>query len=217
MTPGPPVVVVLAAGASSRLGRCKALEPLGPDAEDHALSRYGALVAALGLRDAVLVTGADDRLLRAACPPGLACVHNAAWRTGRLESVRAAIRARPGRDVLLVPVDVPRVTRPVFQSLLAAWTAADSPEQGWLAPFVLERRDPTDGDAGRRFGHPVVVGRALAAAIARSAPRTPESLRDWRARATPLLAVEVHDPGILEDLDTPEDARRIRGESVSDP
>ena len=222
-----PALVILAAGASSRLGFCKALAPLGAGPHDTPLSR---LLTAAGPRSgppALLVTGKHDTELRAAAGhEELEILHNPLWRAGRTGSVALAAAARPGLDLFLAPVDVPRVPAQVFGALVDAWRRAGYPARGWLAPRLAT---PEGQRGGRpRFGHPVIIGRALAAELSAclgADGRQPPSggkdfpprsdwrsrpLRAWRATADPLLSLPVTSPEILENLDTPQDLSRMR-------
>ena len=184
-----PALIVLAAGASRRLGRCKALVPLPGGAP---LALLLAAGAALGDPRPLVVTGADHDAIAAAAPAGVELARNARWQAGRTGGARLAAERRPGRDLVLAPVDVPLVPAEVFLALLGAWRAAGSSPRGWLAPR----------HAGRH-GHPVLVGRGLAAEL--PALGADEPLRALRQRAGPLLDVEVAAPEVLDDLDTPGD------------
>lgn len=201
-----PALVVLAAGASRRLGTCKALVDLGGATP---LERLCAAGRAAGHEDLYVVGGAHDALLRAALPADVEYLHNERWSEGRTTTVLTAARALEGRDLTLAPVDVPRVPERVFRALLEVWRGAGSPPGGWLAPRH-----------GERHGHPIVAGRALLLELADVLAHDPAaSLRDLRRRADPLLEVVVTAPEVLEDLDTPADLARLRalaagGESV---
>jgi len=195
-----PVLVVLAAGASRRLGEPKALARLGGRSVLERLLDAGA-----DLDDALVVTGAHDALVRAALaerPTPVPVVTNGAWERGRTGSIAAAARARPDRALLIAPVDVPLVSRAVVRALTDAWTAAGAPPRGFLAPCTVTE------DGGRRHGHPVVVGPELARELVATPPDRP--LRDVRATAAPLLDVVVGDAAIHDDLDTPADLARLR-------
>jgi len=187
-----PTTVILAGGASARLGACKALADLGGTTPLCELLRSGATL---------VVGGAHSAQIRAALPAGVELAHNELWQRGRLSSVRCAVRARPGQDLCLAPVDVPLVPAQVFEALARAWDEAGSPARGWLAPWVL-----VDGE--RRHGHPVVLGRELLAEILAEPGELP--LKVFRTRAAPLLEVEVRSHSVLDDLDTPEDLARLR-------
>jgi CTP:molybdopterin cytidylyltransferase MocA len=190
-----PRLVVLCAGASTRLGRPKALVPLGPQ-RTPALAGLLAAGSALGDERPLVVSGAEHERLLALLSDAVECVRNTDWARGRTGSIALAARERPGADLCLAPIDVPRVPREVFAALARTWREHGAPERGWLAPFHAS-------GAARRFGHPLVLGRELLAALKEFPPDRP--LRHLRALADPLLAVEVDSACILDDLDTPAD------------
>lgn len=196
-----PALVVLAAGASVRLGEPKALARLVPGPGGTALELL--LTAGSVLDDArpLVVGGAAHDALACALPRSVELGHNLAWSTGRTSSVRCAVELRPGRDLCLAPVDVPLVPAAVFAALAAEWRRQGRPERGWLAPYVVR--------AGLRcFGHPVIAGRGLVADLKGFPPERP--LRALRSMASPLLALAVESEAILDDLDTPLDLARLR-------
>jgi len=200
-------LVVLAAGASSRLGTCKALVDLGGAPP---LARLLAAAHGAGFSAELVVGGAHAAALQewlaewlAAPPagsgqrPSRSFVVNTAWSAGRLGGIARAAERVPGADLCLAPVDVPLVSAATFETLAATWHASGAPPRGWLAPR----------HAGR-YGHPVVLGQHLAAEALHLPPDTP--LRALRAAAEPCLAVDVPDAGVLDDLDTPADLERLR-------
>ena len=190
-----PLLVILAAGASERLGQCKALVDLGGQTPLERLARAG-----IGCDGAVVVTGADHAAIAKRVPAKMRVVENRDWEAGRTGSVAAGAREAPGRDLLVAPVDTPLVPREVFEALLATWSQAGAPARGWLAPAVVI--------AGRkRHGHPVVIGRELLLDL--PAPGTP--LSQLRGRAQPLLSVVVASERVLDDMDSPSDLARLRG------
>ena len=196
-----PALVIPAAGASSRLGTCKALVRLR-DAEP--ATPLALLLEAGACFDAVaplIVTGADHEAIAAAAPAGCEVLLNPDWQAGRTGGIRLAAEHRPGRDLCLAPVDTPLVPAAVFEALLAAWLAAGSPARGWLAPFAPR-------SAGERTGHPVVVGRELLSDLAAFEPS--RTLRDLRAGADPLWREAVASAAIHDDLDTPSDVAALR-------
>lgn len=190
-----PALVVLAAGASARLGSCKALIDLAGRTPLERLLEAGACMTGEGQPPLVL-TGPHHDAIAAAAPAGCEPVRNPDWRLGRTGTVQLAQRLRPGLALCLAPVDVPLVPAAVFVLLRDAWERAGAPPEGWLAPR-----------AGRH-GHPVVVGPALLARGLELAPDAP--LRLLRSRADPLLDVPVPGTEVLEDLDTEQDLARIR-------
>jgi len=194
-----PALVILAAGASRRLGRCKALVDLGGRT---ALERLLAAGAVLDSTPPLVVTGADDAPIAAALPPGVERVFSPDWARGRNAGLALACERRPGRDLALAPIDCPLVPRAVFEALAERWVRAGAPPRGWLAPRAR-------GAYGRaRHGHPLVLGRDLARAVAFLEPDAP--LRALRERASPLLSLDVPGLEVLDDLDLPADLERLR-------
>jgi CTP:molybdopterin cytidylyltransferase MocA len=197
-----PALVILAAGASTRLGQHKALVDLrGEPAIAHLLRAGGAL------RDPapLVITGADEGAIGRALqalgdgdPPTPELVHNPNWSEGRGSGLKLAASLRVGRDLCVAPVDCPLVGSQVFAALAHAWAEAGRPATGWLGP----RLGP---DPSAPHGHPILLGRGLL-----SEWDGRESLRDLRQRALPLLSVAVEDPAILDNLDRPADLERLR-------
>ncbi len=196
-----PALVVLAAGASTRLGRCKALvEFRGESVLAHHLRAANSLTEVPPL----VVTGEHDAEIRAAAPSHCEVVFNPQWSTGRTSGVHLAHTLRPNRALLIAPVDVPFVPASVFETLVGAWEEAGSPERGWLAPRYVGAEAALRG----RYGHPIVIGSALAGELSSLPPDTP--LRQCRDRADPLFSVDTDRDEILLDLDTPADLEAIR-------
>jgi CTP:molybdopterin cytidylyltransferase MocA len=189
-----PALVVLAAGGSERLGDCKALVAITPRTPLELLLENGSLLDDV---PALVVSGAHHARIQRAVPPGVAVAHNTRWSAGRTGSVQLAVRLRAGLDLCLAPVDVPLVPRAVFEILSRVWNENGSPARGWLAP-----------ECASRFGHPIVVGRALLEELARFPPDQP--LNELRARAAPLFAAPVQNPEVLDDLDSTADLSRMR-------
>lgn len=193
------LVVVLAAGASRRLGEPKALARLSEVAGDTALARL-LRAAAHVATDLVVVTGCHhveiERYHAELELPGHV-LHNPAWEHGRTGGLALAAAARPGADLCVAPVDVPLVPGAVFEALAAAWAARGAPASGWLAPRH-----------SGAYGHPVWIGRALANRLGELEPGA--DLRRLRAWAEPRFGVTVDSPRVLDDLDTPLDLARLR-------
>lgn len=195
-----PVLVILAAGASSRLGTCKALVSITPKCPLELLLEAGACFDD-GLP--LVVTGADHAAIARAAPVQVEVALNARWALGRTGGIQIVRALRPGRDLCLAPVDVPLVPSGVFQGLLDAWRSAGSPPRGWLAPRTR---------AGA-FGHPLVLGRELLDDLSDFAPDEP--LRALREHAQPLMMLDVGTEAIVDDLDTPDDLARLRAMSTN--
>ncbi|MCP5023449.1 MAG: NTP transferase domain-containing protein [bacterium] len=200
---GPPRLVVLAAGASSRLGQPKALVALpGGTPLDRILAAWPYQHS-----PAWVVTGAHHSEISQSAlrdHPQHRIIHNPRWALGRTGSLQVAIGQLPGQDILMAPVDCPRPPRRVFEALVERWSAAGSPAMGWCAPFLFEAA------TGKNcYGHPILIGRGLLARALQMSPDKP--LRWLRKDAQPLLGTQVQDQEILEDLDAPEDLKELVG------
>lgn len=196
-----PLLVILAAGASTRLGEPKALVDLhGSSPAQLLLDAWHA--AAGDAASSVLISGAHHSQLASALSTRVELLHNPGWRNGRTGGLALAAKRWPERDLLVAPVDCPLVPAGVFRALLDEWSRLGYPARGFLAPYLqLE-----DGSA--RFGHPIVLGRSLAAGLGAMPPQAP--LREVRELASPLLGLSVSNREILDNLDTPEALVRLR-------
>jgi molybdenum cofactor cytidylyltransferase len=184
-----PTAIVLAAGASSRMGSCKALLSAGGRT---LLARAVGAFVAVGVRDVVVVTGSHgDEVAAAAVRLGARPAPNPHHQAGMFTSVQAGAAAVPeGRRFFLLPVDLPLV-RPETVGRLAR--AADVSE----AAVVLPVHDGVPG-------HPPLLGPELRAEIL--AARPAGGLRELLlSRPERALRVPVDDPGVLQDADTPRD------------
>lgn len=208
-----PRIVILSAGASSRLGQPKALATLGGRAVlDWMLSAARQALPNGG--PALLITGAHHPEISAYLEQGAAqhasplapeVVRSVRWRDGRTAGVQVAATMNPGVDLMIWPADVPLVAGSSLGALLQEWDRMGQPARGWLAPTLKEALD-TGSKA--RFGHPVILGAELASEVHGLAPDAP--LRALRAKASPLASLVVDDAAIVDDLDTPLDLERLR-------
>ncbi len=186
--PGTLVGIVLAAGASSRMGRSKAMLDL-----DGApiVARHVEALARVCDRVRVVV-GAEAERVIAALPPMGAPVRNP-WfaNTGPRESLLLAIRDLPDESwALVTPVDVPPAPDEVFGQLLAAGQQA--------VPTV----------AGEE-GHPVLID----VGVTRDLLMTGQTLQEALASA---VRVPITWEDALRNLNTPADwsawqAKRLTG------
>ena len=125
---GPVALLLLAAGASTRMGRPKQLLPY----HGRTLLRHAAETAvASGCATIVLVTGAlHHELLAEIADLPILAVHNPAWETGMASSIRtgllAVAEAHPAA-VLVMLTDQPAVTPELLQQLIAQQQATRAP------------------------------------------------------------------------------------------
>lgn len=184
--------IVLAAGASARMGTPKlALTIRGRTL----LARTLAAVRKSAVSEIVVVLGADvERLLPIVPPKGVRVVVNPAYQDGLSGSIRLGLRAArgPADAYLIVLGDEPFVAAGTMDRLIDSWQP-NGPEA--IIPTFRGRR-----------GHPILVDRRLAPRI-----ETVTGDTGYRTlfRTTDVLEVPVEDPGILIDLDTPEDVEAL--------
>lgn len=188
-----PIVAVLAAGRSERMGSPKPLIRL--DGE-HALSRVLRLAREAELPALVVLGFHADRVREGVDLRGVDVVVNPDPAAGQSSSVRCAARAAAaGRALVLWPVDHARVTAETLACLVAAWRQR---------PPGVELVVPSF--AGRR-GHPAFLS-SLAVGELRDLPDGTPAHAVVRRDPARVLHVAVDDPMVVADFDTPEDLRR---------
>ena len=189
--------VVLAAGASRRMGTPKALLTRRDGRTFVRASCEALLQAGLHPVAAVVAPGATA-IGREAALCGAAAVVNPQPERGQVSSIAVglALALESGcAFALIAPVDQPPVQAALIHQLVLA--AGREPE----AVHVLTA-------AGER-GHPAAFPSGLAAALREA--RAGESAREVIARlGIPVREHEVGDEAVLRDLDTPEDLERFR-------
>ena len=184
------VGIGLAAGASRRMGRAKALLR-GADGVPLAAAQ-AAVLRAGGCEGVAVVLGADIGSIRGELPEGLRVVENPRWAQGRASSVQAGIGAFPEAEgFLFMPVDAVGVRVETVRRVLAA--AEGEPRRVW--------RPTHRGEKGNLLWIPREAGRDLMRLGAGA------RVDEW---ARPLSReVEVDDPAILRNINTPEEWRRL--------
>jgi CTP:molybdopterin cytidylyltransferase MocA/HD superfamily phosphodiesterase len=186
--------IILAAGYSSRMGRMKALLPLGPAT---VLGHCIKLFQDVGIEDVVVVTGhraaETGEIARFS---GARTVYNPDFASGMFTSIQAGIRQLETRNsgFFLLPVDIPLVRSGTLKLLAASLSASP------LIAYPMY--------AGER-GHPPLISMELVSTLINPSP--PEGgLRSLLAaiekrHSDQVLDVAVADANILFDMDTPED------------
>jgi len=192
--------VILAAGASSRMGRPKAELRLS-DPVDTFLSRLIRSFLTAGLPDIVVVSGAAQNEIRQAAGPfehRVRFAHNGDWRLGQLSSLLVGLDHPPATSLegaLMALVDVPLVHPDTVRAVVSAWRRS-------RAPIVRPAR-------GDEHGHPVIFDGAVFDEL-RTADRTIGAKAVVRAHAAEILNLPIDDPGAYRDIDTPDDYEQLR-------
>ncbi len=201
--------IVLAAGASSRMGRAKAALPLGTTGET-VMSRVVRALLEGGVPAVTVVAGAHIDAVRAAMPvgePRAIVIEHHGWESGQLSSLLAGLAAidTPLVEAAIVTlVDVPLVRPSTVSAVIEAWRRTRAPIVRPVDPSTLLRA------SGPRHGHPVIFDRSIFADL-RAADPAVGAKAVFAMHRSRIVNVEVKDPGAFEDIDTPEDYEKIKG------
>jgi molybdenum cofactor cytidylyltransferase len=183
--------VVPAAGASTRFGSMK----LVADVDGlPLLQRTLASLLDAGVARVVVVTrdGAAFPAVPALADPRVTTAVNPDPARGMFSSIQAGLGAAGGDVVLVLPADMPFVSAATVEAVAARAAASG-------AVIV-----PAHG--GRR-GHPIAIPRRLCDRLATLAPEA--SLKEALAAVgAPRLELDVADPGVVHDVDVPDDLTR---------
>jgi molybdenum cofactor cytidylyltransferase len=205
--------VILAAGASSRMGRDKALLPWPPAAPAGGASGtlLSAAIRALQpfAQSAVVVAGKNAENIApivAACGAALVC--NPAPERGQFSSLQIGLRAVLGCGcdaAMIAPVDAPPLSAASLERLRTAFEQA-------LARGLWAVAPASDG----RHGHPLLAGRALIDAFL-AAPATSNAREVKRAHAASIEYVPVPDPFVSADVNTPQEYAALAERASGQP
>jgi len=191
------VGVLLAAGRGRRMGGSKQLirwnTPEGP--KPLVAASFDAIRPAC--RCVIVVLGHNPDAVRSALAPRT-FIHTLADPDAPMfESIIAGVQRARQLDrqasVLLQPADHPEVRTETLQALLTAHAA--HPDQAIIPDFR------------GTGGHPILIPPALVDVIASMDPaHEPGGLRAlWRREPERCMRLTVEDPGVVRDLDTPDD------------
>jgi molybdenum cofactor cytidylyltransferase len=190
--------IVLAAGRSTRMGRAKALLPIGSG--DTFLSRIVHTLRDAEVDDVVVVIGHEPQEIVADVErQGLAVrfALNPGFDKGQLSSLVAGLNVidRPGvAACLIMLVDVPLVSATTVRAVVDRYRATRA---------LIVR--PV---AGGRHGHPVIVDRGLFDRFRAADPSLGAKVV-VRQHASAEGEVEVADAGAFLDVDTPDEYEEL--------
>jgi len=183
--------ILLAAGASTRMGRTKALLDF-----DGKTCLEIALEAVRGLGAAVVVLGpAREEIRRRVKLDAVRVAVNDDVAGGQTESLKAGLRLLPpdASAFLFYPVDYPLVSGAEIGTLVTAFLGNRDPEKGIFIP-----------SHGMRRGHPVVCRRGIASELL-ALPAGASAREVLHAAPSRIAYVTFPEAYILMDMDTLED------------
>jgi molybdenum cofactor cytidylyltransferase len=186
--------VILSAGASSRMGRPKALLPYREGTFlEHLIqvTRHPRI----GVTRVVLGAGAEEIRAIAKLDPSIV-VLNSDWQQGQLSSIQAGLRSLEGFQtdgMVLCPVDHPLVSADLVRELVETFYAGTKPI---VLPIYLGRR-----------GHPAIFSSALYGELL-AAPADKGARAVVWAHAADILEVPTDEEGVILNLNDPDMLRR---------
>jgi len=191
--------IILAAGASSRMGTPKALLDYRGE------TFVGRLVRVLGTscNPVIVVLGYHADVIRQRVPPTATIVINPDPSRGQLSSLQTGLVALPAEadGFAFIPVDSPAVAEDTVAKLARTFERRNP-----SALFVIPRQ------SGKR-GHPVFAARLIAADIL-ALPATSEAREVVHAHVDRTEYLDVDDSGIFADVDDPEAYRQLKERAV---
>ena len=184
--------IILAAGEARRFGSPKPLLDWHGEPFIHHIARTAL---ASGLSPVIAVSGAYPTEVQAALKDlTVPVVHNSQWQVGQSTSVQAGLRALPSKAgaVIFLLADQPQVSVGLLQALVKKYIETSA---AIVVPWV-----------GMRRGNPVLFSRV-------TFPDFMTLKGDIGGRALftrhEVIDLPWDDPGLLLDVDTPEDYQRL--------
>ena len=192
--------IILAAGASSRMGTPKALLDYRGE------TFVGRLVRVLGesCQPVIVVLGYHAESIAPKIPAAargrVNIVVNPDPSRGQFSSLQTGLAALPAEvdGFAFIPVDSPAVESGTIAKLAGAFEKRDP-----STLFVIPRQ------SGRR-GHPVFAARSIASELL-ALPPTADARQVVHAHVDRTRYVDVDDAGSFTDVDDPEAYRRLTG------
>lgn len=191
--------LILAAGASSRMGQPKAL--LLYEGETFLDRLTGILESRCA--EVIAVTGFHGEAIRAGLKRRPTLVTNPQPERGQLSSLKCGLRALPdnAEAFLFVPVDYPAVRKETVERLVDALDASAD------AVLAIPRFEG-------RHGHPVACRRPMARELLELTDK--DSARDVvRSHKLETIYIDVADAGVVTDVDDPAAYQRLL--ALADP
>lgn len=187
-----PSAIILAAGEGSRIGTPKAILEINGR---YFLERVIDTLIMAGVEHISVVLGAEaDRIISVADLSDVEVVINYNYMDGQFSSLKVAVAELDFVDDLLVfPVDHPMVRPTTVLQLIEAASNGDAA----VVPIHKGQK-----------GHPVIVRNRLIKRILNAEPDA--TLKDiiWK-QPSAVKKLKINDPGVLQNVDTPDDYSQI--------
>jgi molybdenum cofactor cytidylyltransferase len=199
--------VILAAGASTRMGQDKALLAWPPSNSDGESLLSAAIQAFLPFNDLVIVVAGKN--VRDVTPVvdanGGVVVVNSEPEHGQFSSLQCGLREALKREcdaAMITLVDKPPVRVHTLEKLRLEFDFAMAKGKWAVVP-----------EHGGRHGHPIIIGQQMMQAFL-EAPSTANAREIQHQHRSRIQYVTVDDPGTTMNLNTPEDYARIASQST---
>ncbi len=185
------VGIILAGGASIRMGTPKPMLTIG---KETFLQHIIRSLHKVRITKTVIVLGAfSDEIQSTLSWYSGAVAVNPNWNAGQLSSLRTGVAANKSNEwhgFLIYPVDHPLVSHESLVDILHAFWTSD---KNIIIPTYEGKR-----------GHPVIFGKLI---IEQLPSVSDEIGAKELVRNNPdeILEVPVNDPGVIRNIDTPED------------
>ncbi len=186
--------IILAAGESQRMNVPKALLPIGTEMFAECIARK---VREAGVAHVYLIAGHHHNLIKERLKGKLELdiLFNYRYKEGQLSSLKEGLRnlATGLTEVLVWPVDQPLVKTVTVKVLLESYRS--------------KKNHVTIPVFDSKHGHPVIYdSAAIYSALRMSSTQTAKELQKIFEKEIDFI--EVADPGIVVDIDTPEDYKK---------
>lgn len=194
--------VILAAGASSRMGRDKALLPWPPASPSGTLLSASILALKSFAPTVIVVAGKNaNHLAPIVRANGAHLVRNPAPERGQFSSLQTGLRAALDHGcgaAMITPVDCPPLSAASLEKLCAAFQQAITRGAWAVAP-----------EHNGRHAHPLLASRDLMDELL-GAPVTSNAREVNSAHAAKFEYVSIPDPLLAMDMNTPEDYASLK-------
>lgn len=186
------VAIILAAGASSRMGAPKALLKCADGAT--LLSSQTALLKNSGCDEIAVVVGSGaDEIKKLHADLQVTWIENRSWKLGQFSSVQAAIRwslSSGITGVLILPVDIAGVRGSTVKGIIESAAANN------YTDVIIPEYDG-------RGGHPVYLPQEFCVMLAAADPHS--RLDREIEKSKQIRRLPVDDPLIARNINTPEE------------